>query len=88
MGWCACLYICIWCTIYNLEAPAIVATLFMCTAGLLGLDTIADIWKKPTNTTPANPSEQESIKLENEESEQKTEKDVENRKPNRDWRNN
>lgn len=46
MGWLVCMFICLWCTINVVQAPNIVDYLFICSASLLGIDSITGIWKK------------------------------------------
>lgn len=45
IGWLVCITICIYCVVLVIEAPVIIETLFYCTAGLLGLDSVTNIWK-------------------------------------------
>lgn len=62
MGWLVCIFICIYCTVYVIQAPLIIETLFYCTAGLLGLDTVTEIWKGKKPVPPTEPEkEQEEI---------------------------
>ena len=46
IGWVICIFISLWCVFTGIEAPNIIDSLFWCTAGLLGLDSITGIWKK------------------------------------------
>lgn len=46
LGWLICLFICLWCTIQVIPAPDIVEYLFICSASLLGIDSVTGIWKK------------------------------------------
>lgn len=45
IGWTVCIGICIYCVVSGLAAPDIIETLFYCTAGLLGLDSVTSAWK-------------------------------------------
>lgn len=45
-GWAACVWICVYCTLHGLVAPAIVELLFICSTSLLGIDSVTGIWKK------------------------------------------
>lgn len=47
IGWIAFVLICSYCTIEKTQAPIMCDTLAVCSAALLGLDTITNIWKKP-----------------------------------------
>lgn len=40
LGWIVCIFICIWCTIKGSENPSAVEYLFICSASLLGIDSI------------------------------------------------
>lgn len=51
IGWIICLFICIYCTIKNIEAPEITNLLFYCSTALLGLDSITRIWKSKNSKT-------------------------------------
>ena len=46
LGWLVCIFICIYCTINVIPAPNIVEYLFVCSSGLLGIDSVTGIWKK------------------------------------------
>ena len=46
LGWFVCLFICIWCTILVIPAPEIINTLFVCSASLLGIDSIMSPFNK------------------------------------------
>ena len=46
LGWLVCIGICIYCTICVIPAPDIVEYLFVCSSGLLGIDSVTGIWKK------------------------------------------
>ena len=46
LGWFVCLFICIWCTILAIPAPEIINMLFICSASLLGIDSIMSPFKK------------------------------------------
>lgn len=63
IGWLACLGICIYCTIKSSPAPDICEMLFICSAGLLGLDSVTQIWK-PTSKTQIELLNKETIKNE------------------------
>lgn len=45
-GWMLSLFICLWCTIKEVEAPEIVDVLFICSTSLLGVETITSIFYK------------------------------------------
>lgn len=45
IGWMVCIGVCIYCVITGMIAPDIIETLFYCTAGLLGLDSVTTAWK-------------------------------------------
>lgn len=40
LGWLVCIFICIWCTVKNTQNPGAVEYLFICSASLLGIDSI------------------------------------------------
>lgn len=44
LGWVVCLFICVYCTILAIQAPMIVEYLFICSASLLGIDSVTGIW--------------------------------------------
>lgn len=46
LGWLVCIFVCIYCTINVIPAPDIVEYLFLCSSGLLGIDSVTGIWKK------------------------------------------
>ena len=46
LGWFVCLFVCIWCTILATPAPEIINMLFICSASLLGIDSIMSPFKK------------------------------------------
>lgn len=46
IGWLICIFICLYCTMNAVAAPAIVEYLFICSSGLLGIDSVTGIWKK------------------------------------------
>lgn len=46
LGWLVCIGICIYCTICAIPAPQIIEMLFVCSTSLLGIDSVAGIWKK------------------------------------------
>ena len=46
LGWFVCLFVCIWCTILAIPAPEIINMLFICSASLLGIDSIMSPFKK------------------------------------------
>lgn len=50
LGWLGCLSVLIMCTIWNREAPAMVATVIYASTALLGLDSVTDIWKNKNNS--------------------------------------
>lgn len=47
IGWIAFVIICGYCTVEKTQAPTMCDTLAVCSAALLGLDTVTNIWKKP-----------------------------------------
>lgn len=47
-GWMLSLFICLWCTLSNIEAPQIVDMLFVCSTSLLGVEAITSIFHKST----------------------------------------
>lgn len=69
IGWLVCIIICIYCVVLVVEAPLIIETLFYCTAGLLGLDSVTNIWKgtskkdlNPKDNYNYNQSDDEQVK--------------------------
>ena len=46
LGWLLSLIILIYCTINNIQAPNMIDTVLYCCMGLLGIDSIANIWRK------------------------------------------
>lgn len=46
IGWFICLFICVWCTVGGVPAPEIVEYLFICSASLLGIDSVMKPFKK------------------------------------------
>lgn len=46
LGWVICLSITIGCTITGQEAPQVTDTVLYCCMGLLGIDSVAGIWRK------------------------------------------
>lgn len=49
MGWIVCLGILIYCTLTKTQAPDVFEITIITSSGLLGLDTITNIWKKTKN---------------------------------------
>lgn len=49
IGWLICIGILIFCTITKIQAPDAFEVTIITSSGLLGLDTITNIWKKPKN---------------------------------------
>lgn len=45
IGWMVCLGIAIYCTVVVIQAPLIIETILLCCMGLLGIDSITNIWK-------------------------------------------
>lgn len=45
LGWMLCLVICIYCTWFAIQAPAIIEILFICSTSLLGIESVTNIWK-------------------------------------------
>lgn len=46
LGWLLSLIILIYCTINNIQAPTMIDTVLYCCMGLLGIDSVASIWRK------------------------------------------
>lgn len=46
LGWFVCIFICVWCTIFAIPAPKIIDMLFICSASLLGIDSIMSPFNK------------------------------------------
>lgn len=46
LGWFVCLFICIWCTVLTIPAPEIINMLFICSASLLGIDSVMSPFNK------------------------------------------
>ena len=46
IGWLSFITICVYCTIFNIQAPDAVEILAICSSGLLGLETITAIWSR------------------------------------------
>lgn len=49
IGWIICLGILIYCTIRCVQAPEVIDTVLYCCMGLLGIDSITNIWKNHGN---------------------------------------
>ena len=49
IGWLTCLFVCVWCTMYNTQAPEVSDWLFICSTSLLGLDSITGVFKKKSD---------------------------------------
>ena len=47
LGWMVCLGVAIYCTVTVIQAPLIIETILLCCMGLLGIDSITNIWKHP-----------------------------------------
>lgn len=47
-GWLVSLFICVWCTFTETQAPEIIDFLFICSTSLLGVETITSIFHKST----------------------------------------
>lgn len=45
IGWLICLIITIYCTITNKQAPEVTGVILLCCMGLLGIDSMTNIWK-------------------------------------------
>lgn len=45
-GWLVFMGICVYCTVFQHEAPVISDTLAICSSALLGIETITSIWRK------------------------------------------
>lgn len=45
LGWLVCLGVLLYCTILTVQAPVFADTVLICTAALLGVDSITGIWK-------------------------------------------
>lgn len=46
VGWIVSVFICLWCTFSNIEAPQIADMLFICSTSLLGVEAITSIFHK------------------------------------------
>lgn len=46
IGWLICLLITVYCTITGRQAPMVTETVLWCCMGLLGIDSVTNIWKK------------------------------------------
>lgn len=46
IGWLICLLITVYCTITSRQAPMVTETVLWCCMGLLGIDSVTNIWKK------------------------------------------
>lgn len=46
IGWIMFISICGYCTVERIQTPTMCDTLAICSAALLGLDTVANIWRK------------------------------------------
>lgn len=47
-GWMVSVFICLWCTFTNVEAPQITDMLFICSTSLLGVEAVTSIFHKST----------------------------------------
>lgn len=45
-GWMVSVFICIWCTFSNVEAPQIADMLFICSTSLLGVEAVTSMFHK------------------------------------------
>lgn len=45
LGWLSCMLVMFYCTYTNKQAPNMIDTVLICCLGLLGVDSITDIWK-------------------------------------------
>jgi hypothetical protein len=45
-GWMVSVFICLWCTFSNVEAPQIADMLFICSTSLLGVEAVTSIFNK------------------------------------------
>lgn len=50
LGWFVCLFISIWCTVLVIPAPEIINMLFICSASLLGIDSVMSPFRKNDRT--------------------------------------
>jgi hypothetical protein len=48
IGWMISVFICLWCTFKNIEAPQIADMLFICSTSLLGVEAVTSIFHKTT----------------------------------------
>lgn len=48
LGWLVCLGVLVYCTILTVEAPTITEFFLLSVVGLLGVDSVTGIWKKPS----------------------------------------
>lgn len=60
LGWIVCLGIAIYCTIAVIQAPLILETILWCCMGLLGIDSVTNIWKKTNNKSKNKRDQQPS----------------------------
>ena len=51
IGWFVCLGILIYCTIAVIQAPVMIDTIIISSTALLGVDSIANIWKDPKKSS-------------------------------------
>ena len=72
-GWMLSLFICLWCTLSNVEAPQIIDMLFICSTSLLGVEAITSIFYK--STTPN--SRKRNYQIEKEEKEEAEDEELE-----------
>lgn len=63
LGWMICLFICILCTIKNIQAPDAIDWLFACSTSLLGIDSVTGVFKnkKGCKVNNENRKEEELI---------------------------
>ena len=54
IGWFVCLGILIYCTIAVIQAPVMIDTVIISSTALLGVDSIANIWKRPKDPPEDN----------------------------------
>lgn len=54
LGWLGCLSVLIMCTVWDRQAPDMVASVIYASTALLGLDSVTEIWKSKSNKNYEN----------------------------------
>lgn len=62
IGWIICLFICVWCTVCNIQAPDVSDWLFICSTSLLGLDSVTGMFGKKKGLSDIKPDIKEDKK--------------------------